>query len=131
MSKKISEYLFFCVYLFFFFFGWNTPPHSPPPPKKKKNLQIWILCQNSLTRELKVRIVGFCTLKDIHIFCNVDFTTCFTLCKGLLFCILPLLTVWHTVSLSVFPPPPPPLPTHTPIRIFFFSDMDSLSKFTY
>ena len=30
-----------------------NPP--PPPPKKK---QIWILCQNSLTRELKIRVVG-------------------------------------------------------------------------
>ena len=30
----------------------------PPPPPKKKN-QIWILCQNSLTRELKIRAVGF------------------------------------------------------------------------
>ena len=25
----------------------------------KKILQIWILCQNSLTRELKIRVVGF------------------------------------------------------------------------
>ena len=57
-----------------------------------------------------------CTLKVIHIFCNVDCTTCFTLCRWLLCCILPLLTVWHTFLVSMFPPPPP-LPT--PIRIFF------------
>ena len=31
---------------------------TPPPPPLKKN-QIWILCQNSLTRELKIRVVGF------------------------------------------------------------------------
>ena len=40
------------------------PPPPPPPPqkkkkKKKKKIQIWILCQNSLTRELKIRVVGF------------------------------------------------------------------------
>ena len=30
-----------------------------PPPPQKKNNKIWILCQNSLTRELKIRVVGF------------------------------------------------------------------------
>ena len=30
---------------------------TPPPPPKKKS-RIWILCQNSLTRELKSRFVG-------------------------------------------------------------------------
>ena len=34
------------------------PWHNPPPTPPKKN-QIWILCQNSLTRELKIRVVGF------------------------------------------------------------------------
>ena len=29
-------------------------PDPPPPP-----IQIWILCQNLLTRELKIRVVGF------------------------------------------------------------------------
>ena len=38
--------------------------YAPPPPlqikkQKKKKQQIWILCQNSLTRELKIRVVGF------------------------------------------------------------------------
>ena len=42
-AQKFSEYLLF-------FPGWN-----PPPPPKKKN-QIWIFCQNSLTRELKIRV---------------------------------------------------------------------------
>ena len=34
----------------------------PPPQKKKKKKkkhQSWILCQNSLTREHKIRVVGF------------------------------------------------------------------------
>ena len=37
------------------------PPHPPrtPPLLQKKIFQIWILCQNSLTRELKIRVVGF------------------------------------------------------------------------
>ena len=34
----------------------------PPPPNKKQQKKmfswIWILCQNSLTRELKIRFVG-------------------------------------------------------------------------
>ena len=61
-----------------------------------------------------------CTLKVIHIFCNVDCTICFTLCRWLLFCILPLLTVWHTVLVSVFPPPPPPSPPHPHQHFFSF-----------
>ena len=46
------------------------PP--PPPPKKKKKKkkkkQIWILCQNSLTRELKIRVVGFVLKKLLTYF---------------------------------------------------------------
>ena len=34
----------------------SYPPLAPPPPPKKS--WIWILCQNSLTRELKIRFVG-------------------------------------------------------------------------
>ena len=48
-----------------------APPPPPPPPqkkKKKKKKQIWILCQNSLTRELKIRVVGFVLKKVINIF---------------------------------------------------------------
>ena len=33
-------------------------PHSTPPSPAKKKSWIWILCQNSLTRELKIRFVG-------------------------------------------------------------------------
>ena len=43
-------------------------PLPPPPPKKKKNNQIWILCQNSLTRELKIRVVGFVLKKLLTYF---------------------------------------------------------------
>ena len=41
-------------------------PSPPPPPQKKK--QIWILCQNSLTRELKIRVVGFVLKKLLTYF---------------------------------------------------------------
>ena len=43
----------------------RVPP--PPPPPNKKN-QIWILCQNSLTRELKIRVVGFVLKKLLTYF---------------------------------------------------------------
>ena len=39
----------------------RPPPPNPPPNKKRKKKKIswtWILCQNSLTRELKIRFVG-------------------------------------------------------------------------
>ena len=40
-------------------------PDLPPPQKKNKNNnQIWISCQNSLTREHKIRVVGF-VLKEL------------------------------------------------------------------
>ena len=47
--------------------GPASPP-PPPPPKKKKKKQIWILCQNSLTRELKIRVVGFVLKKLLTYF---------------------------------------------------------------
>ena len=40
----------------------------PPPQKKKKKKKIWILCQNSLTRELKIRVVGFVLKKLLTYF---------------------------------------------------------------
>ena len=33
------------------------PGPEPPPPSPQN--QVWVLCQNSLTRELKIRVVGF------------------------------------------------------------------------
>ena len=40
----------------------NPPPPPPPPP------QIWILFQNSLTRELKIRVLGFVLKKLLTYF---------------------------------------------------------------
>ena len=44
------------------------PPPPPPPKKKKKKKQMWILCQNSLTRELKIRVVRFVLKKLLAYF---------------------------------------------------------------
>ena len=51
--------------------GAYPPPPPPPPPKKKKKNQIWILCQNSLTRELKIRVVGFVLKKLLTYFAGI------------------------------------------------------------
>ena len=52
----------------------HIPPPPPLPPTQKKNFflfQIWILCQNSLTRELKIRVVGFVLKKLLTFFENL------------------------------------------------------------
>ena len=79
----------------------NHPPTPPPHPlkikKKTKKLSwIWILCQNSFTRELKIRFVGFVLQKlfthDKFQLYNktVDCVNYLTICRWLLFGILPL-----------------------------------------
>ena len=110
LAQKNSEYLMIFV---FSFFPLESPSSTPPPPPplkiKKKFFRFGLFVQIHLLDSSKLELYGF-TIKVIHIFCNVDCTTCFTLCRWMLFCILPLLTVWHTVLVSVFPPPPQPLP---------------------
>ena len=44
---------------------WPRPP--PPPPQKKKKIKL-DFCQNSLTRELKIRVVGFMLKKLLTYF---------------------------------------------------------------
>ena len=46
---------------------WSKRGPPPPPPKKKKKKN-WILCQNSRTRELKIRVVGFVLKKLLKYF---------------------------------------------------------------
>ena len=41
---------------------------GPLPPSPHKKNQIWILCQKSLTRELKIRVVGFVRKKLLTYF---------------------------------------------------------------
>ena len=73
----------------------DAPPPPPPPKKKKKKkrffFQIWIPCQNSLTRELKIRIVGILLKKLLTYFEML---------------IVPH-AVWHTVLVSTHGPTTP------------------------
>ena len=48
--------------------GPDTPPPQKKKKKKKKKREIWILCQNSLTGELKIRVVGFVLKKLLTYF---------------------------------------------------------------
>ena len=44
-------------------FWFQCSLHLPPPHPHFFSFQIWIFCQNSLTRELKIRVVGFALKK--------------------------------------------------------------------
>ena len=82
------------------------PPPPPPPPQKKKMLcQIWILCQNSLTRELKIRVVGFVLKKLLTFFENLIVPHALHCINGCFFVFFPHLTLRHTVLVSWQPPP--------------------------
>ena len=76
--------------------GALTPPPPPPPPKKKN--QIWILCQNSLTRELKIRVVGFVLKKILTFFEMLIVPHALQCVDGCFFVFYPHLTccLWHT-----------------------------------
>ena len=79
-----------------------SPPPPPPPPRplppKKRNTDIWILCQNSLTRELKIRVVGFMHEKLLTYFEMLIVPHALQCVDGCFFCILPHLTFcfWQT-----------------------------------
>ena len=49
-------------------FGAKEGALTRPPPLPPKKNQIWILCQNSLTRELKINVVGFVRKKLLTYF---------------------------------------------------------------
>ena len=93
------------------------PDTSPPPtPKKKKKNQIWILCQNSLTRELKIRVVGFVRKKLLTYFEMLIVPHALHCVDCCIFVFTSFDTVWHTVLVSVPPPPPKK-------KFFFFYQM--------
>ena len=71
-----------------------------PLKKKKKKKKIWILCQNSLTRELKIRVVGFVLKKLLTYFETLIVPHALQCVDGCFFCILPHLTFcfWQTAS---------------------------------
>ena len=92
------------------------PPPPPPPPAQKKKyffFQIWILCQNSLTRELKIRVVGFVLKKLLTFFENLILPHALPCING---CFFVFYLIWHSGILFWFhdnPPTPPHHPTLT------------------
>ena len=96
-------------------FSTTLPPPPPPPrpcPKKKKFFfQIWILCQNSLTRELKIRVVGFVLKKLLTFFENLILPHALHCING---CFFVVYLIGHSGILFWFhdnplPSPPPHL----------------------
>ena len=67
------------------------PPPPPPPPSNPHffSFQIWILCQNLLARELKIRVVGFVLKKsfthfEMLIVSHAFLTVCYTVLVSVL-----------------------------------------------
>ena len=93
---------------------WSPAPHPPPPPpqkkKKKKKKQIWILCQNSLTRELKIRVVGFVLKKLLTYFEMLIVPHALQCIDG---CFFVFYRIWHFASGKLH------------------SDLNSSAKFTH
>ena len=91
--------------------GPESPPPPPPPPHPtpKKN-QIWILCQNPLTRELKIRVVGFVPKKLLTYFEMLIEAHALQCVDG---CFFVFYRIWHFAS------------------GILNSDLNSLAKFTY
>ena len=79
----------------------STDTHTHDPPTNFFYFQIWILCQNSLTRELKITTVGFVLKKVIYIFRNVECTTGSALVDSCFLYFTSFSTVWHTVLVSL------------------------------
>ena len=89
--------------------GPSPPPPPPPPQKKKKKNQIWILCQNSLTREIKIRVVGFVCKKLLTYFEMLIVPHALQCVDG---CFFVFYRIWHFAS------------------GILNSDLNSLAKFT-
>ena len=94
---------------------WYPAPPPPPPPhpqkkKKKKKKKIWILCQNSLTRELKIRVVGFVLKKLLTYFEMLIVPHALQCVDG---CFFVFYLIWHFASGKLH------------------SDLNSLAKFTH
>ena len=76
--QELGTRNFICDYIFIYreylltYAAGTLLDHPPPPPNPKKKLcQIWILCQNALIRELKIRVVGFVLKKLLTFFENL------------------------------------------------------------
>ena len=81
-------------------FSTTPPPPSTPPTPANFFFQIWILCQNSLPGELIIRVVGFVHKKLLTFFEMLIVPHALQCIDGCFFCILPHLTVWHTLLVS-------------------------------
>ena len=83
---------------------------DPPPPrqKKKKNFffQIWMLCQNSLTRELKIRVVGFVLKKLLTFFEMLIVPHALHCIDGCFFYFTSFDSLAYCFDFSTTPPPP-------------------------
>ena len=102
---------------------------TPSPPsfalqKKVFFSQIWIHCRNSITKEFKIRVVGF-VLKKLLTYFEMLIVPHAPHCVSSCFFILPHLTVWHSVLVSTHAPPttlPAPVPPHSPTpKDYFFA----------
>ena len=101
--------------------GPEPSPPPPPHPKKQKKIQIWILCQNSNTRELNIIVVLF-VLKKLLTYSEMVIVPCPLHCVGscIFFVFTSFDTVWHTVLVSVPPTPSSPFPKFLFIRFSVF-----------
>ena len=70
-------------------------------------IQIEILWQNSLTRELNIKAVGFVLKKILTYFEILIVPHALHCVDSCIFVCTSFDTVWHTVLVTVPPPPPP------------------------
>ena len=88
----------FMITIWYSLRSWCSPlplPFLSQAEEKENQISDLNSLPNSLTRELKIRVVGF-LLKKLY----THFEICYALCRKLLLCKLPLLTIWHTVLAS-------------------------------
>ena len=79
----VAVLYFTCLVSLAYFFVFNIPSTFPIPTSKLTFFLIWILCKNSLTRELKIRVVGFVLKKllthfEMLIVAHALLTVCYT-----------------------------------------------------
>ena len=106
-------------------FGVSAPSDPPPPPpqkkKKKKKNQNLILCQNSITIELNIKVVGF-VLKQLLAYFEMLIVPHAPHCVDS--CIFVFYLIRHSLAycfgFSAPPPPPSPFPQFFFIRFSYF-----------